>query len=178
MNEDENRRLFVSRMKSRQVEFEQRLLGDHLWLAWGKRSVDTQELLDFVPRLAMGIFGGLALLVPMMIMVLNPTKLTSLVTTTVCVLFVAMAVAATMDEAKPKDVFAAVAAYTAVLAVFVGTSTTGSNVKDNKVVGAIAGGVLGGVVLLVCLLIGPFYYLYKRKEKKQGSLVGLDFVFS
>lgn len=106
--------------------------------------------------LATGVFGGLALLVPMMIMVLNPTKLTALVTTIVFVFFVAVVLSTTMDNAQPKDLFAAIAAHAAVLVVFVGTNTVTTE-EDNRVVGAIADGVLEGIILQMGLWFGRYF---------------------
>jgi hypothetical protein len=79
-------------------------------------------------RLVMAFFGGFALIVPMLIMTLHPTRLTVLLTTSLCVIIVAVALAVYMENAEPKDVMAAVAAYAAVLVVFVGAgSGTGTS---------------------------------------------------
>ncbi len=51
------------------------------------------------------------------------TKLTSLVTTSVFVVAVAIALAYFMKDAQTKDIIGATAAYAAVLVVFVGTGT-------------------------------------------------------
>ena len=91
-------------MRSRLVDDKQRFPENIMWLGWGRRDPDTRKLLDFVPCLNVGIFGGFALLVSVMIMILDPTKLTALVTTCICVLFVAIALAITMYETLPKDV--------------------------------------------------------------------------
>ncbi|KAF2255253.1 hypothetical protein BU26DRAFT_153088 [Trematosphaeria pertusa] len=71
-------------------------------------------------RLAMALGGGLALIVPMLIMVLHPTQTKSLVVTCVFVIAVAVGLAVFMDTAEPKDIIASVAGYAAVLVVFVG----------------------------------------------------------
>lgn len=71
-------------------------------------------------RLAMALCGGLALVIPMLIMVLYPSKITSLVTTTCFVLVVAVGLAVFMRSSEPKDIVACTAAYAAVLVVFVG----------------------------------------------------------
>ncbi|KAH8791190.1 hypothetical protein BGZ57DRAFT_875647 [Hyaloscypha finlandica] len=75
-------------------------------------------------RMAMSTFGGLTLIVPMLIMVLDPRKLVSVVTTSVFTLAVGLILAIWMDEAESKDMIAATAAYAAVLVVFVGAGTT------------------------------------------------------
>jgi len=77
----------------------------------------------FYSRLIMAVFGGFALVVPMLIMTLHQTKLTSLLTTSIFVLAVALALAWFMDTAEPKDIIGATAAYAAVLVVFVGAGT-------------------------------------------------------
>jgi uncharacterized membrane protein YqjE len=74
--------------------------------------------------MAMSTFGGLTLIVPMLIMVLDPRKLVSVVTTSVFTLAVGLILAIWMDEAESKDMIAATAAYAAVLVVFVGAGTT------------------------------------------------------
>ena len=81
---------------------------------------------DFLGRAAMALFGGLALILPMLIMVLHQTRLTTLLTTSFFVLGVGLILAYFMRDADRKDILAATAAYAAVLVVFVGTSGTGS----------------------------------------------------
>jgi hypothetical protein len=81
----------------------------------------SKARLSFLGRLAMAIFGGAALVVPMLIMSLRPSKLTSLLTTSLFVVGVAIALVWFMKNAAPKDILAATAAYAAVLVVFVGT---------------------------------------------------------
>ncbi|KAE8441928.1 hypothetical protein EG329_004186 [Mollisiaceae sp. DMI_Dod_QoI] len=78
----------------------------------------------FLSRFYMALFGGLALIVPMLIMTLHESKVTSLVTTSVFVIAVAVLLAGFMEDADPKDILAATAAYAAVLVVFVGTGTS------------------------------------------------------
>jgi VIT1/CCC1 family predicted Fe2+/Mn2+ transporter len=83
----------------------------------------------FYSRLVMAVVGGFALVVPMLIMTLHSTKVTSLATLSVFVLAVAVSLAWFMDIAEPKDIIGATAAYAAVLVVFVGvgTPTTAGN---------------------------------------------------
>jgi len=73
-------------------------------------------------RLWMGSFGGLALIVPMLIMVLDRGVKTSLIVTSVGTVLFAFALALAARTLKGMDVLAATAAYAAVLVVFVGTS--------------------------------------------------------
>jgi hypothetical protein len=54
----------------------------------------------------MAVFGGYALVIPMLIMTLHPTPLTSLLTTSLFVLAVAVALAAWMTDAEEKDIIA------------------------------------------------------------------------
>ena len=74
-------------------------------------------------RMAMATFGGLTLIVPMLIMVMDPRKLTTIVTTSVFTLAIGLILAFWMDEAESKDMIAATAAYAAVLVVFVGSGS-------------------------------------------------------
>ena len=76
----------------------------------------------FWRRLFMAAFGGAALIAPMLIMSLHPTKVTNLVTASAFVVVVAVLLAYVMTEATPHDIISATAAYAAVLVVFVGTS--------------------------------------------------------
>jgi hypothetical protein len=78
----------------------------------------------FYGRLIMALLGGVALIVPMLIMTLHQGKLTSLLTTSLFLLAVAALLAKFMDGAEPKDIIGASAAYAAVLVVFVGTGTS------------------------------------------------------
>jgi hypothetical protein len=78
---------------------------------------------EFISRAFAAVFGGLAVVAPMLIMSLHPTKLTQLLTASLFVVSVALILARLMDDAEKKDVIAATAAYAAVLAVFVGAST-------------------------------------------------------
>lgn len=71
-------------------------------------------------RLATALFGGAALVGPMLIMILVDGLVSKLVTTCVSVLFFGLIVACAWEDAKLSDVMGAVAAYTAVLVVFVG----------------------------------------------------------
>ena len=70
------------------------------------------------------VFGGLAVIAPMLIMSLHPTKLTQLLTASLFVVSIALILAWLMDDAERKDVIVATAAYAAVLVVFVGAAST------------------------------------------------------
>jgi hypothetical protein len=99
---------------------------------------------EIATSLSYALVGGAALLVPMLIMVLAPSKhqkITSLVTTCVFVIFFAAGLAlhtaavltrkVRTGESGPlqaKDILGATAAYAAVLVVFVGTSGNMSSV--------------------------------------------------
>jgi hypothetical protein len=76
----------------------------------------------FISRLKMALFGGIALVAPMLVMSLHPTRLTQLLTTSVFVLVVGIILAWYMKDADKKDILGATAAYAAVLVVFVGSS--------------------------------------------------------
>jgi hypothetical protein len=95
---------------------------------WFPRRIDSliareKKWQAFLSRLAIALFGGAALIAPMLIMTLHPSKLTSLLTTSVFVVGVAEVLAWRLEDAKNQDVMAATAAYAAVLVVFVGTGT-------------------------------------------------------
>jgi hypothetical protein len=124
---------------------------------------------SFFSRLRMAVFGAFTLLAPMLIMTLHPTKLTVLVTTTVFVVAVAIALAGSMVTADGKDIIGATAAYTAVLVVFVGTTNSGGNLSDG-VIGGIVVGSVGAVALLIVVsgfLISIWYVWRRTKEEDE-----------
>lgn len=78
----------------------------------------------FSERLWMAIFGGVALLVPVIIMTMVKGVIASLVTTSVAILLFAFILAVFASNTLGKDLLAATAAYAAVLVVFIGASST------------------------------------------------------
>ena len=78
----------------------------------------------FTQRIIMAMFGGAALIGPMLIMTLHPSRNTSLVTVSIATFLFALVLAFIARDSAGKDVLAATAAYAAVLVVFVGTSMT------------------------------------------------------
>ena len=101
----------------------------------------------FRQRFLAALFGGYVLLIPMLIMTLNPTLIAALLTTTVCVLGVVVFIAMRFNNAEPKELLSIAAGYAAVLVVFVGTSTTMETMKRGVVAGIVIGVLLGGTVL-------------------------------
>lgn len=85
-----------------------------------QREVERAELLQ---RLWMGVAGGLALIVPMLIMVLHRDLITTLLVASVSTLLFAGVLALRGQGLKGETVLSAVAAYAAVLVVFVGASS-------------------------------------------------------
>lgn len=83
-----------------------------------EREAKTKEAL--AARLVMALGGGLALVGPMLVMVLHPTRLIVVLTPSICVIAAAVCLAVFMVDSQPKDVLACTAAYAAVLVVFVG----------------------------------------------------------
>ncbi|KAJ4204128.1 hypothetical protein NW759_014965 [Fusarium solani] len=78
-------------------------------------------------RFVMALFGGIALIVPTVIMAKIEGINTSLITTSIAVFLFALILAFGATDSTGKDVLGATAAYTAVLVVFVGTSLAGSS---------------------------------------------------
>lgn len=75
---------------------------------------------EFTFRFSIAIFGGLALIGPMLLMVLHNDLTTALTTTSVAVFFVSVIISI-YSTAAPEGVVGTIAAYAAVLVVFVGT---------------------------------------------------------
>ena len=69
----------------------------------------------------MAMFGGVALIGPMLILTLHSSQNTSLITVSVAIVLFAFLVAVTGTDSTGKDVLGAIAAYAAVLVMFVGT---------------------------------------------------------
>jgi hypothetical protein len=100
---------YVNRLKMRELDQRGRML--------------RMERNASLERLILGIFGGIMLLGPMLLMVLNYNRNTTLITTSVATVLFTLVLATFARGMAGKDVLAAVAAYAAVLVVFVGTST-------------------------------------------------------
>ena len=79
----------------------------------------------FTERIAMAMFGGVSLIIPMLIMTLRPSENVSLITTSLATFVFAIMLALGASNSAGKDVLAATAAYAAVLVVFVGTNSAG-----------------------------------------------------
>lgn len=109
------------------VEFLERDCGD-----LGFRELDQQGRLQrakkqaFTQRILMGLFGGIALIAPVFIMVLHPFRNVELITVPVAMIIFALLLAIGASDSTGKDVLAATAAYAAVLVVFIGTSGSSS----------------------------------------------------
>jgi hypothetical protein len=88
----------------------------------GSRNVVNQKeaTTQFLKRISMAAIGGAFLMGPMLVMVLHKSLLTSLLTSSVCVIVFGVILAFALDD--PFDVLPGTAAYAAVLVVFVGTS--------------------------------------------------------
>ena len=76
----------------------------------------------FTQRIIMALFGGAAVIGPMLIMTLHPSRNTSLITVSLATFLFALLLAIVAKDSAGKDVLAATAAYAAVLVVAVGTS--------------------------------------------------------
>ena len=72
-------------------------------------------------RFAMGVFGGITLIAPMLLMVLHRDRTTALTTTSVSMILFAIIISF-LPIVSPDLVLTAVAAYAAVLVVFVGAA--------------------------------------------------------
>lgn len=74
-------------------------------------------------RIFMDLVGDTALIAKILVMTLHSSQTTSLVSVSVATILFALALAVFAKDAAGKYVFAATAAYAAVLVVFVGTNT-------------------------------------------------------
>lgn len=85
-----------------------------------KRTIEKQ--LASSSRLLMALFGGIALIIPTVLMVLYPYRDTCLIITSVGTVIISLVLAFGARDSTGKDVLGAIAAYTAVLVVFLGSS--------------------------------------------------------
>lgn len=98
---------------------------EYLQLPGTARSVANEAVNAerFMVRFLMATVGGLALILPMLVMTFFPGRNVSVITTSVAMLIFA-ALITLGTELKPDQVLGATAAYAAVFVVFVGTSLT------------------------------------------------------
>lgn len=87
-----------------------------------KRLAGRESMKALKSRFVMALFGGVSLIVPMLIMTLNPSLLVDLATTSASTVSFAATITFLGTDSSGKDVLASTAAYTAVLVVFVGAS--------------------------------------------------------
>lgn len=89
-----------------------------------EQAVRKKKVTRILKNGGFAVIGGLWLIVPMLIMTLHPSKLTSLLTTSLFVIAAGLALGWFMDGAEPKDIVSTTAAYAAVLVVFVGVGNS------------------------------------------------------
>ncbi|KAG8353993.1 hypothetical protein FVEN_g8252 [Fusarium venenatum] len=80
---------------------------------------DNPRLVGFIGRVLAAVMGGLALVVPMLIMAIPGAPVKNLVTTPIAIVLVAVCIAS-LSQGSWRDVLGMTAAYAAVLVVFVG----------------------------------------------------------
>ncbi|KAK4110883.1 hypothetical protein N656DRAFT_799608 [Canariomyces notabilis] len=88
-----------------------------------KRRLERDRMSRYALRLRMAVFGGLAVISPMLIMALVPGLVVSLVTTSVATAIFGAVMVIIGTDSSGKDVLASTAAYAAFLVVFIGTHT-------------------------------------------------------
>ncbi|RAH76620.1 hypothetical protein BO86DRAFT_404481 [Aspergillus japonicus CBS 114.51] len=96
------------------------LMNDHLMLP---KRFDHRYFDEDISPGHMGLCGGLALIAPMLLMVLHNDTPTTLATASAATIIFALGLAWFGEDLDGKDVLASVAAYAAVMVVFIGTSS-------------------------------------------------------
>lgn len=86
------------------------------------RISETQIVERLKSRLHMALFGGVALIAPVLVMTLRPGLGVDLVTASVATMIFAFIMVIFATDASGKDVLTSTAAYAAVMVVFIGTS--------------------------------------------------------
>jgi len=135
-------------------------------VVWGQKRAPSstrnfKRTKAFVWRFTLALAGRFALVIPMLIMKLVPTTLTVGLTTTLFVLAVAV-----LSFYSKSDVLSLTAAYTAVLMVFVGNSTTQCGF-DNGAVAIVMVLVCGAISVAIgsnvaCFWLGSSLSLIER----------------
>lgn len=92
-----------------------------------KKLIGREKMKALKSRFVMALFGGVSLILPMLIMALRPSLVVDLITTSAATVSFAAVISFLATDASGKDVLASTAAYTAVLVVFVGASLEPSN---------------------------------------------------
>jgi hypothetical protein len=117
-----------AKMKVGSLDAEVDYLRGKYWIKGGFRELDRQGREErelryaSISRLQMAMFGGVALITPMLIMALHPQLNVALITTSIATVIFGVLIAFGAKDSTGKDVLGATAAYAAVLVVFVGTS--------------------------------------------------------
>jgi peptidoglycan/LPS O-acetylase OafA/YrhL len=89
-----------------------------------RRRLERERSVGYVSRFSMAMFGGAALIIPMLIMALHPGLTIDLITTSVATVIFGIVIAIWGTDSSGKDVLASTAAYAAVLVVFIGANIT------------------------------------------------------
>ena len=89
---------------------------------WHRKDMEHLATQYLLKRIRMALFGGIVVVVPMLIMTLHRTLLTTLLTTSLFVLAFGLILAFSMDSQVPGDILTATAAYAAIMVVFLGTT--------------------------------------------------------
>jgi VIT1/CCC1 family predicted Fe2+/Mn2+ transporter len=111
-----------------ELELDEQMKMKKLFNTFGFRELDKQgrEIRERHEarslRLTMALFGGVALIAPMLIMSLHQSLKVALITTSVATVLFGIIIGFGAKDSSGKDVLGATAAYAAVLVVFVGTS--------------------------------------------------------
>ena len=110
------------------LNFMERILGNLGFRELDQRGREERsQKRAFSQRIVMALFGGAAVIGPMLIMTLHPSRNTSLITVSLATFLFALLLAIIANDSAGKDVLGATAAYAAVLVVFVGTSIAPSS---------------------------------------------------
>ena len=110
------------------LNFMERILGNLGFRELDQRGREERsQKRAFSHRIVMALFGGAAVIGPMLIMTLQPSRNASLITVSLATFLFALLLAIIANDSAGKDVLRATAAYAAVLVVFVGTSIAPSS---------------------------------------------------
>jgi VIT1/CCC1 family predicted Fe2+/Mn2+ transporter len=133
----EENRIDITHARANGLEAEIDKVSGQLWINGGFRELDRKgreerELRQAsISRLQMAMFGGIALIIPMLIMALHSHLTVALVTTSVATVAFGIIIAFGARDSTGKDVLGATAAYAAVLVVFVGTSLAAASTSSS-----------------------------------------------
>jgi hypothetical protein len=118
-------RMFLKAVLPKRLAYSKERSQSNVKNMFGKPPKEVSPFVDKLATFFIAFAGGVALIVPMVIMILNPSQAKSLITVSAAVILFAVVIAFTFNVSY-MDTVTATTAYAAVLVVFVGVGNGGA----------------------------------------------------